>query len=204
MNLDGQVESLLFVASRPMSFSKIASLLKVEVAAVQAAVDRLKQFYNTAERGIQISQHASSAQMVTSSLHAKIVSDFLKEERSGELTRPSLETLAIIAYRGPLPKSEIDLIRGVNCSLILRHLMIRGLITSREDRHKMTTLYEISFDFLRHLGIRQVGELPDYVNLNHDQTLDKFLHTSERTTGSPGAAASAKPAASLPRTDSDS
>lgn len=176
MSIAGKIESLLFVASRPMSFRKMAELLGTEVEEVRLAVEELKQLYNTAQRGVQIAQHAGSAQMVTSPLNAKAVADFLKEERSGELTRPSLETLTIIAYRGPLPKSEIDLIRGVNCALILRHLLIRGLITSREDKERMATVYEISFDFLRHLGLRHVTELPEYDQLHRDQRLEQLLH----------------------------
>lgn len=176
MKLAGKIESLLFVASKPMTVRKIAELLGAEEDAVKAEIERLKQQYNTEERGIQIAQHASSVQMVTNPVGARVIADFLKDERSGELTRPSLETLTIIAYRGPLPKSEIDLIRGVNCSLILRNLLIRGLITFREDKERMVTLYEISFDFLRHLGLRSVEELPEYLALNRDERLEKILN----------------------------
>lgn len=180
MNLAGKIESLLFIASKPMSLKKIADLLGADYETVRSDIGTLQQLYNTEERGIQIAQHGVSVQMVTSPLNAKIVADFLKDERSGELTRPSLETLTIIAYRGPLPKSEIDMIRGVNCSLILRNLMIRGLINSYEDKERMTTLYEISFDFLRHLGIRAVTELPNYHTLQHDERLDVLLHPEKK------------------------
>lgn len=188
MKLSGKIESLLFVASKPMTLRKIAALVGAEEADVRAAVESLRQHYNTEDRGIQLAQHASSVQFVTSPLGAKVVADFLKDERSGELTRPSLETLTIIAYRGPLPKSEIDLIRGVNCALILRHLMIRGLITAREDRERMATLYELSFDFLRHLGVRQVGELPDYDRLNKDEHLERLLHPAPPAVEAPATA----------------
>jgi len=177
----GKIESLLFVASKPMSTRKIADLLGVDDEVVRTGIETLKQLYNTEERGIQIAQHGSSVQMVTSPFNAKVVADFLKDERSGELTRPSLEALTIIAYRGPLAKSEIDLIRGVNCSLILRNLLIRGLISSREDKERMVTLYEISFDFLRHLGIRDVHELPNFLELNKDEHLDRLLNPKKLT-----------------------
>lgn len=179
MNVEGRIESLLFVASRPLSSKRIAELLSIELEAVKDGVARLKEQYNTEDHGIQIAQHGSSVQMVTSSINAKVVADFLREDRSGELTRPALEALTIIAYRGPLPKSEIDLIRGVNCSLILRNLLVRGLITSREDRERMTTIYEISFDFLRHLGIREVTELPEYIRFKKDDRLEQFLHPQD-------------------------
>jgi segregation and condensation protein B len=176
MKLPGKIESLLFVASKPLTIRKIAELVGADEPDVQEAIEVLRQQYNTADRGIQLAQHASSVQLVTTALNAAVVADFLKDERSGELTRPALEALTIIAYRGPLPKSEIDLIRGVNCALILRNLMVRGLITAREDHQRMTTLYELSFDFLRYLGIRQVRELPDYDRLTADANLDRLLH----------------------------
>lgn len=176
MSLTRKIESLLFVASRPISLRKISELLGVSIDETKSAVESLKQSFNTEDRGIQIATHAASVQMVTNPMTAKVVADFLKEERSGELTRPSLETLTIIAYRGPIAKAEIDLVRGVNCTLILRNLMVRGLVTSREDKDAMTTVYEITFDFLRHLGVRDVTELPDYQQLSQDVRLNQFLH----------------------------
>ncbi len=198
MNLAGKIESVLFIASKPMSVRKLAELTGADEDAVKNEVAALKQLYNTEERGIQIAQHASSVQMVTSPLNAKIVAGFLKDERSGELTRPSLETLTIIAYRGPLPKSDIDLIRGVNCSLILRNLMIRGLVNSFEDKERMSTMYEITFDFLRHLGVRDVSELPNYASLHRDEHLEKLLRSGSGGTQEAAAAgASATPDAEV-------
>lgn len=178
MTLTGRIESLLFVASRPLSVRKIAELVGSEVPAVEQAIGELRHRYNTEDQGLQIARHGSNVQMVTSALNAALVADFLKAERSGELTRPALETLTIIAYRGPLPKAEIDLIRGVNCALILRHLLIRGLIVSHEDRTRMAAVYDISFDFLRHLGVRSVDELPDYQRYHHDPRLEALLRPS--------------------------
>lgn len=204
MNLAGRIESLLFVASRPLSLRKIADLLSVDHEAVARAIEELRQLYNFEGRGIQIAVHGSSVQMVTSALNARIIADFLKDERSGELTRPALETLTIIAYRGPLPKSEIDLIRGVNCSLILRNLLVRGLITAKEDREQMTTLYEISFDFLRHLGIRGVRELPEYERYRADERLERFLRPSPPgTPEQPGAGNAQEDSAEAKGNDAD-
>lgn len=176
MKLPAKIESVLFVASRPLSLKKLAELVDATIDDVKASLDQLKSQYNTEDRGIQLAFQGASVQMVTSPLAAKLVADFLKAERSGELTKPSLETLTIIAYRGPIAKAEIDLIRGVNCALILRNLLIRGLITSSEDRDKMATVYEISFDFLRHLGVRDVAELPDHATLKADTRLEEYLH----------------------------
>lgn len=169
------IESLLFVASKPMTMKRLAELAGLTPDQAAAGIETLKQRYNDESHGVQIAQHGSSVQMVTNPMSARLVSDFLKDERSGELTRPALETLTIIAYRGPIPKAEIDLIRGVNCSLILRNLMVRGLVTAKEDKDAMATMYEISFDFLRHLGLRSVEELPNYGSLNQDERLQRLL-----------------------------
>jgi len=72
--------------------------------------------------------------MTTAKESSEIVEKFLKEELTGEMTRPQLETLTIIAYRGPMTKMEIEQIRGVNCSLILRNLLMRGLVEAKLDK----------------------------------------------------------------------
>ena len=91
------------------------------------------------------------------------------------MTQPSLETLTIIAYRGPITKPEIEQIRGVNCSLILRNLLIRGLIEEKEDKQRLQNTYTISFDFLRHLGADRVEELPQYSDLHTDEVVGQLI-----------------------------
>ncbi len=117
--------------------------------------------------------------MVTSGESSGLVREFIKDETTGELTRPSLEALTIIAYRGPVSKTDIDRIRGINCSLILRNLLIRGLIEAKRDNKRNETYYDLSFDFLRHLGLNNIKELPDYEKLHQDDTIDKILAESE-------------------------
>jgi len=113
--------------------------------------------------------------MVSAPENSSLVRDFIKDETTGELTRPSLETLTIIAYRGPISKLDLERIRGINCSLILRNLLIRGLIEAKTDRKKNEIYYNITFDFIRFLGINDVNQLPDYERLNKDDTLDRIL-----------------------------
>src|SRR5689334_13393494 len=123
MSPTSQIESLLLVATRPLSLKRLGELTNRSVEEVTTAVEALSQKYNTDDSGLQVLRHAGSVQLVTSPLNSKVVTDFLKEEQAGELTRPSLETLTIIAYRGPISKIQLDTIRGVNCALILRNLM---------------------------------------------------------------------------------
>ncbi len=86
-----------------------------------------------------------------------------------------METLTIIAYRGPIAKSELEQIRGINCSLILRNLMIKGLIEEERDEKRMNIKYRVSIDFIRYLGINKVEELPDYQKLFNHENLVKLL-----------------------------
>lgn len=175
MTLKRDLESLLFVAAHPLSVKKLAQLTKHEPAAVATALAELQQEYNRDEKGIQIQQSGQQFQFVSSPLASKLVTGFLRDEQSGDLTDPAIETLTIIAYRGPLAKSELDQIRGVNCSLILRHLLIQGLVEMNEDKNEMVVKYSVTFDFLRFLGLRSIAELPDYEKLRHDENLRELL-----------------------------
>ena len=97
----------------------------------------------------------------------------MRGEQVGELTRPSLESLTIIAYRGPITKAELEMIRGVNCSMILRNLLIRGLI--REEKGKTESVFRVSLEFLRWLGVQQASDLPDYDKLSGSDLIDQVL-----------------------------
>jgi segregation and condensation protein B len=125
--------------------------------------------------GTQVIKNGGSFQMVTSPENAALVQEFVKDETTGELSRPSLETLTIIAYRGPISKTDLDRIRGVNCGMILHNLLMRGLIDAREDKKKEESYYTVTFDFIKFLGLNEVKDLPDYERLHADDTIDKIL-----------------------------
>jgi segregation and condensation protein B len=174
-NLKSKIESLLFISGRPMSARELAELIKCEVKEIEEVGDSLIKESKERSSGAQIIKNGASFQMVTSPENAALIQEFVKDETTGELSRPSLETLTIIAYRGPVSKTNLDRIRGINCSLILRNLLIRGLIESREDKKRDETYYTITFDFLRFLGLNEVKELPDYERLSKDDTIDRIL-----------------------------
>jgi len=182
MNLKSKIESLLFISTHPLSIKKIIEITKGDVGEVEKALAELQEEYNKRNGGIQLMKNGSQYQMVTSGDNAPLIKEFLKDEMTGELTRPSLETLTIIAYRGPITKPEIEQIRGVNCSLILRNLLIRGLIEAKEDKKSMATYYNITFDFMRYLGINDVTELPDYEKLHSNEILEKLFEEERKQT----------------------
>jgi len=175
MKIKTLIESILFISGGPISVNKMSEVLGKDKKEIAAAAEELMNDYNEAERGIHIQKASTSYQMVTTAESSFIIKDFIKSEQTGELTKPSLETLTIIAYRGPITKAELEQIRGVNCSLIIRNLLIKGLIGTSEDREKMATVYNITFDLLRFLGLNKVEELPDYEKLNSDENLKKLF-----------------------------
>lgn len=166
-----QLESLLLVAYKPISFSEICKLLAVESNTVKDLVEKLQTYYQENNRGIRLTISNDKVQLVSASENSEVVKAFIKEEISGEMTPAALETLTIVAYRQPIAKAELEQIRGVNCSLILRNLLIRGLVEAQFDKEKGTTLYSITNDFLKFLGLDSVKNLPEYEKLNNSELL---------------------------------
>jgi segregation and condensation protein B len=185
--IKSKIESLLFISAKPMSLTQLTDLLKDDKDKVSKAGDELVEDYKSNKRGIQIIKNGSKYQMVSSPENAQLVQEFIKDETTGELSRPSLETLTIIAYRGPISKAELNQIRGINCALILRNLLIRGLIevkniksASEEEDDGRGEMYSVTFDFIRFLGINDVKELPDYEKLSQDNIVDQILNKEEK------------------------
>ena len=147
------LESLLFVSPRPLSAKKLALELGISLAEVHSSFTQIAQRYS-GDTGILLVLHNDSAQFVTNPLYSEIIASHVKAENTGELTRSASETLSLIAYRGPLTREEIEHIRGVNCSIALRNLLVRGLIDVKEEKVTQKTTYSVTFDFLGHLGLR--------------------------------------------------
>lgn len=172
MTLISGLESLLFVASKPLAMKEIVKALNVAVAEIEPAVAGLKEKFNTSESGIQIIDTGSAIQMVTNPENSAVVEKFTKRELMGELTRAQLETLTVIAYQGPMTRPELEQIRGVNCAIILRNLEMRGLIEEEESADKLMSVYCLSADALRYLGIASPRDLPDYTELHNHLPLE--------------------------------
>ena len=179
MFIKSKIESLLFISAKPMTISELSRLIGKKAVEVKEAGDKLVEEYKNAKKGIQIIKNGSKFQMVSAPDNSKVVKEFIKDETTGELSRPSLEALTIIAYREPITKIDLDRIRGVNCALIIRNLLLRGLIEAKADKAKQETYYNVSFDFIRFLGINDIKELPEYERLSKDDTIDRILNEEE-------------------------
>lgn len=177
MLLRQKIESLLFISTKPLSIKDLGKLTSEKEAEIERALGELQEKYNQEGSGIWILENKkvrlSEYQMATNPGAREIVGKFLKDEVIGELTRASLETLTIIAYRGPMTKPEIEQIRGINCSQILRNLLIKGLAEIEEKNKE--PYYSLSMEFLRYLGVTSARELPDYDKLHQHESLEEFL-----------------------------
>ncbi len=179
MSLLSQIESILFVAGKPLTAKKIAKVLSCDEKEAQIALENLVNKYNIFESGVVIISNNGDYQMVSNAQNKEAAEKFIKAEIGGELTKPQLETLTVISYRGPLTKPEIEQIRGVNCSLILRNLLMRGLIKEHGDPTGLLSKYEVTVEYLRHLGLNDIKELPDYDFLRNHEYVLKTLGDSE-------------------------
>lgn len=161
-DLRSKIESVLFVSSTPLSRVRLAKMLDAGKDEITQAIAVIKEKWNTDESGVFLIENGDDVQLMSRPENAEVVSTFLKDETSGELTRPALETLSIIAYRQPITKPELEQIRGVNCSLIVRNLLMRGLIEEKEDGTRMQVVYSVTVDFVRLLGLSSLEDLPEY------------------------------------------
>lgn len=175
MNIKRSIESLLFVSPKPLSLKELADVLDKKTEEVEKNLQELIDDYKNNDRGILVIENSKKYQMSSSPESAAIVQKFMQSEVSGELTPASLETLTIIAYRGPIKKKDIEKIRGINCSLILKNLLIRGLVEEKSADEVEDNIYTVSLDFVKFLGISSLSDLPDYEKFNNNEEIDKLL-----------------------------
>ena len=173
------LESLLLATGKPLAYKEINKLLDCKDEQLKNLITELKEKYNTEESGIHVLDNNQKLQFVSNPDNIKILKEYFNDELSGELSKPSLETLTIIAYRQPVTKEELEQIRGVNCAMIIRNLLIRGLIEESSNKDSLSTNYSVTMDFLKYMGISSVRDLPDYENLNSDENLQKLLENTE-------------------------
>lgn len=160
-NLKYILESIFFVYGEPLSTEKLAKITNAKKETVLQAVEELKKDYEG--RGLTILQKDDEVQLATSPENSQYIETLIKSEFTEELSRAALETVAIIAYKGPLTRAQIEYVRGVNSSFTLRNLLMRGLVERIENpKDARSFLYRVSFDFLKHFGFTKIEELPNY------------------------------------------
>lgn len=177
MTLEAQIEALLFWRGEPVSYRQLAAWLNAEEPAVREATSNLAQ--SLTSRGITLVNKDNEVMLGTAPEMGETIERLTKEELSKDLGKAALETLTIILYKGPIARAEIDYIRGVNSSFILRNLQIRGLverIANPDDSRSF--LYRPTFDLLQHLGITSTDQLPEHGTLVAQ--IENFVETQAK------------------------
>lgn len=172
MDIKSQIEAVLLAYGEPMPIAKLAKVLGEKEDRIARFVDKLQTDYLEQQRGFAIIQKDDSIQLVSHPDCADIIRRLKRVEDEITLSPATLEVLSIISYRAPITRMEIEMIRGVNCSSILRALSIRGLIerTGQEGNNRSYE-YTPSFALFRILGINTIRDLPDYESLSKDKKL---------------------------------
>lgn len=164
MNLEARIEAVLFYKTEPLAKTDLAKLLSVTTEEVETAVTALAESLKA--RGVRLTMTDTEVELTTAPELAELIEGIRKEELRGEIGKAGAETLAIVLYRGPLTRAEIDRIRGVNSTFILRNLLIRGLVERRNHpTDARSFVYAGTPMLMNHLGISQKEELPEWSDI---------------------------------------
>lgn len=166
MNQKSIIENLLFTSGHPLSQKKLAEVLGIPENDVEKSLKELASDYEQNNRGLRLIFLDNKVQLVVASESKEAIEKLIKSDFEEDLSQAALETLAIVAYKGPVSRVAIENLRGVNCSFILQSLAIRGLIDKKNNpKDGRSFIYNVTFDFLKHLGLNQIEDLPNYDEL---------------------------------------
>jgi segregation and condensation protein B len=161
MTLESKIEAILFFKNEPLKIKELSKLTGENENAVRDALQNLAKSFEG--HGICLILTNEEASLATAPEMKNIVEQITRDEMSKEIGKAGLETLAIVLYNGPITRREIDYVRGVNSTFILRNLTIRGLIEKETDsKDQRVFKYKASLSLLAHLGLKSVGELPEF------------------------------------------
>jgi len=162
MSLSAALESLLFVADRPVDAQQLARALRLQLPTVQSGLRALADELAAYDRGIRLQVKGDKVRLVTRPDAALAIEEFLNLDLSTRLSGAALETLAVIAYRQPVTRAQIEAVRGVECGGVLRTLIQRGLVeeVGRLEGVGRPFLYAITEHFMHHFGITNLSQLP--------------------------------------------
>lgn len=185
--LIGALEAALFVSGEPVTLDRLEKVLGLTATELSELTASLQEKLERDESsGLQLIRHARGLSLVTKGSYAPFMEQLTKAAIQETPSRAALEVLAIIAYRAPVTRSDIEAIRGVNCSFTLRNLLLRDLVErigNPEDSRGY--LYQPTFKFLQSLGISSIADLPDFETLRDDERLLHLIE-EERAIGPSG------------------
>ena len=178
------VEGLLFLSGEDgLTLSEISDIIEKDEDEVKKIIKELYDDYSSSDRGIQIEYLGDHYKLTTKKEHKDYYKKLASNEESSELSNSSLEVLAIIAYNSPITRVDIDNIRGVNSSYVVRKLLIKGLIeeVGRSDAPGRPRLYNVTPRFLDYFGLGSIDELPKLEEKKEVLDEEKYLFESKYT-----------------------
>ncbi len=180
--LNKKITAVLFAAGDSVSTQKLAKFLGISKKDLIKKIEMLSQKMRDNSLGLDFIFNQGKVQMVSSKSCADLIIKFFNKQLDEKISKAAMETLAVVAYRGPITRAEIEYIRGVNCSFTLRNLAMRGLIDFEENpRDNRSYLYQISGELLKNLGINKIEDLPEYNELNQKENVpEEQEHKSEK------------------------
>lgn len=161
-SLKGRIEAILFVAGEAVRLEELARALNLPVNQVEKALEEIKNEYDYEQRGFCLKRFGRQVQLATRALYADDVVRLLQPVQKQSLSQAAMETLAVVAYRQPVTKAEVEEIRGVKCDYSLHSLTVKNLIqeVGRKDTLGRPILYGTTEEFLSHFGLTTLDDLP--------------------------------------------
>ena len=161
-SLKGRIEAILFVAGEAVRLDELARALNLPVGQVEKALEELKNEYDYEQRGFCLKRFGRQVQLATRALYADDVVSLLQPVQKQSLSQAAMETLAVVAYRQPVTKAEVEEIRGVKCDYSIHSLTVKNLIqeVGRKDTLGRPILYGTTEEFLSHFGLTTLDDLP--------------------------------------------
>ncbi len=167
MNLDARIEAILFFKGEPLSLKELGALLKVSDEEIASALVVLER--RTAAGGLRLLKKDGEVCLGTAPEVSGLIEGMIKSELHKDLGKAGIETLAIVLYLGPVTRSKIDYVRGVNSAFVVRNLMIRGLVEKEQNPNDQRSfLYKPTFELLSYLGVTEAEALPEYENVRQE------------------------------------
>ncbi|MEO6077935.1 MAG: SMC-Scp complex subunit ScpB [Candidatus Andersenbacteria bacterium] len=170
-SISQHIEALLFTAGEAVTISDLAQLLAVSEEDIKKALQELSSCLT--DHGISLVITDTHAQLVTGEVVAEFLSQFMQEGEN-ELSKAAMETLSVIAYRGPISRYDVDTIRGVDSRRMIRQLLLRGLLQQIRTAGQAST-YDISENALMKLGITKKQDLPEFGTLSASEHIERIL-----------------------------
>ena len=161
-SVKGRIEAILFVAGEAVSLKELARALQISEHQLACCLNEISDEYDYQQRGFILKRFGEKVQLATRPLYAEDIIRLLQPVQQQSLSQAAMETLAVVAYRQPVTRAEVEQVRGVKCDYSLQSLITKGLIeeTGRKDTIGRPILFGTTDKFLSHFGIRTLDELP--------------------------------------------